>query len=159
MVTLHVGPGTFQPVRVEKIAEHRMLPERFEIAPDAAEAINRARSEGRRIIAVGTTSVRTLETAAREERSPRARKLRLFIYPGFVFRIVDSDYHELSFAEVDAFDACFRICRKGTGPGSISVGGGAPIPFLQLRRRDVHSSWKRQRIHVCLTIERHAYEQ
>ena len=91
MVTLHVGPGTFQPVRVEKIVEHRMLPERFEIAPDAAEEINRARSEGRRIIAVGTTSVRTLETAAQAGGTVAAGEgsSRLFIYPGFVFRIVD----------------------------------------------------------------------
>jgi len=91
MVTLHVGPGTFQPVRVEKIAEHRMLPERFEIAPDAAEAINRAKREGRRIIAVGTTSVRTLETAAQEDGmvAPGEGSSRLFIYPGFVFTIVD----------------------------------------------------------------------
>jgi S-adenosylmethionine:tRNA ribosyltransferase-isomerase len=87
MVTLHVGPGTFQPVRAEKIAEHRMLPERFEIAPDAAEAINRAKREGRRIIAVGTTSA-PLETA-REENGAAKQKLQLFIYPGFVFRIVD----------------------------------------------------------------------
>jgi S-adenosylmethionine:tRNA ribosyltransferase-isomerase len=91
MVTLHVGPGTFQPVRVEKIAEHRMLPERFEIAPDAAEAINRAKREGRRIIAVGTTSVRTLETAARGDGTVASGEgsSRLFIYPGFVFRTVD----------------------------------------------------------------------
>jgi S-adenosylmethionine:tRNA ribosyltransferase-isomerase len=91
MVTLHVGPGTFQPVRVEKIVEHRMLPERYEIAPDAAEAINRAKREGRRIIAVGTTSVRTLETAAQEDGMVASGEgsSRLFIYPGFVFRIVD----------------------------------------------------------------------
>jgi S-adenosylmethionine:tRNA ribosyltransferase-isomerase len=91
MVTLHVGPGTFQPVRVEKITEHRMLPERYEIAPDAAEAINRAKREGRRVIAVGTTSVRTLETAAQEDGMVASGEgsSRLFIYPGFVFRIVD----------------------------------------------------------------------
>jgi len=91
MVTLHVGPGTFQPVRVEKIVEHRMLPERFEIAPDAAEAINCAKREGRRIIAVGTTSVRTLETVAQGDGTISAGEgsSRLFIYPGFVFRIVD----------------------------------------------------------------------
>lgn len=91
MVTLHVGPGTFQPVRVEKITEHRMLPERYEIAPDAAEVINRAKSGGRRVIAVGTTSVRTLETAAQEDGMVASGEgsSRLFIYPGFVFRIVD----------------------------------------------------------------------
>lgn len=91
MVTLHVGPGTFQPVRVERIVEHRMLPERFEIAPDAAEAINLAKREGRRIVAVGTTSVRTLETAAQKDGTVAAGEgsSRLFIYPGFEFRVVD----------------------------------------------------------------------
>ncbi len=64
IVTLHVGPGTFQPVRTDIIAEHRMLPERYEITRDAAASINRAKAGGRRVIAVGTTSVRTLETAA-----------------------------------------------------------------------------------------------
>ena len=70
-----------------------MLPERFEIAPDAADAINLARSEGRRIIAVGTTSVRTLETAAQggEEGTVAAGQgsSRLFIHPGFIFKAVD----------------------------------------------------------------------
>jgi len=91
MVTLHVGPGTFQPVRVEMIAEHTMLPERYDITPDAAAAINLAKREGRRIIAVGTTSVRTLETVAQEDGtiSSGEGSSRLFIYPGFVFRIVD----------------------------------------------------------------------
>jgi S-adenosylmethionine:tRNA ribosyltransferase-isomerase len=58
-VTLHVGPGTFQPVRSELIAGHRMLPERYSIPEQAASTINCARTEGRRVIAVGTTSVRT----------------------------------------------------------------------------------------------------
>lgn len=91
MVTLHIGPGTFQPVRVEKIAEHKMPPERFAISPDAADAINRAKREGRRIIAVGTTSVRTLETAARGDGTVAAGQgsSRLYIYPGFVFKTVD----------------------------------------------------------------------
>ena len=91
MITLHVGPGTFQPVRATNIAEHRMHPERFTIPVEAAGRINRARSEGRRIIAVGTTSVRTLETSAQADGNVRAGEgtSELFIYPGYRFRAVD----------------------------------------------------------------------
>ena len=63
-ITLHVGYGTFQPVRVDRVEEHRMEAEEYTISEPAAEAINRARDEGRRIIAVGTTTTRTLEAAA-----------------------------------------------------------------------------------------------
>jgi S-adenosylmethionine:tRNA ribosyltransferase-isomerase len=91
MITLHVGPGTFQPVREANISEHRMHPERFTIPADAAERINRARSEGRRIVAVGTTSVRTLETPAQADGTVHAGEgsSELFIYPGYRFRAVD----------------------------------------------------------------------
>jgi S-adenosylmethionine:tRNA ribosyltransferase-isomerase len=90
-VTLHVGPGTFQPVRAEIITDHRMLPEKFEVSELAAEAINRAKAEGRRIIAIGTTSVRTIESAASETGTVRAGSgsSELFIYPGYRFRITD----------------------------------------------------------------------
>ena len=91
VITLHVGPGTFQPVRATNIAEHRMHPERFDIPVEAAGLINRARSEGRRIIAVGTTSVRTLETSAQADGNVHAGEgsSELFIYPGYRFRAVD----------------------------------------------------------------------
>ncbi len=90
-VTLHVGPGTFQPVRADRIVEHRMLPEEYAISTDAAQRINRAKNEGRRVIAVGTTSVRTLETAARASGTVAAGggQSDLFIYPGFEFRVTD----------------------------------------------------------------------
>jgi len=64
-VTLHVGMGTFQPVRVEEVTEHQMHPEAYEVSPPAAASLNRAIGEGRRIVAVGTTSVRVLEHCAR----------------------------------------------------------------------------------------------
>ena len=89
-ITLHVGPGTFQPVRADRISDHRMPPERYAITPEAAAAINRAKSEGRRVIAVGTTSVRTIETAASEGTVVSGSGVsRLFIYPGYAFRIID----------------------------------------------------------------------
>ncbi len=92
-LTLHVGAGTFQPVRVERIAEHRMHSEHYEVSEATALAVNEARATGRRVIAVGTTSLRALESAA--DRSPEARVLAganetaLFITPGYRFRIVD----------------------------------------------------------------------
>jgi S-adenosylmethionine:tRNA ribosyltransferase-isomerase len=90
-VTLHVGPGTFQPVRADVVAEHRMPPERYEVSSDAAAAINRARGEGRRVIAVGTTSVRTIETAASGGGTvvPGEGASGLFIHPGYRFIITD----------------------------------------------------------------------
>jgi S-adenosylmethionine:tRNA ribosyltransferase-isomerase len=90
-VTLHVGPGTFQPVRTDLITEHRMLPEQYEISVEAAAAINRTRAEGRRVIAVGTTSVRAIETAASGAGAVVAGKgtSDLFIHPGYCFTVTD----------------------------------------------------------------------
>jgi S-adenosylmethionine:tRNA ribosyltransferase-isomerase len=90
-VTLHVGPGTFQPVRSEMISEHRMLPERYSVPEHAASSIGRARAEHRRVIGVGTTSVRTLETAARNNGviAPGEGSSELFIYPGYRFAAID----------------------------------------------------------------------
>jgi S-adenosylmethionine:tRNA ribosyltransferase-isomerase len=90
-VTLHVGPGTFQPVRVDNIAEHRMLPEQYIIPENTAVRINRAKEEGRRVIAIGTTSVRTLESAADADGTVVAGggSSELFIYPGYAFKVID----------------------------------------------------------------------
>ena len=91
-VTLHVGIGTFKPVKVDDISEHRMDVERYEISEEAAERLNRALEEKRPIVAVGTTSVRTLETAVRagDGRFVAGREeTAMFITPGFEFRAVD----------------------------------------------------------------------
>ncbi len=90
-VTLHVGPGTFQPVRSDRIVEHRMLPEHYSISLVAASEINKARAENRRVIAVGTTSVRTIETACRSNGSVIAGEgaSKLFIYPGYEFKVTN----------------------------------------------------------------------
>lgn len=90
-VLLHVGLGTFRPVKVENITEHHMHSEYYEIDEKAAEAINRAKKEGRRIIAVGTTSVRTLESAADENGfvKPTKANTEIFIYPPYKFKCVD----------------------------------------------------------------------
>ncbi len=90
-VTLHVGAGTFQPVRSDNLAEHRMHAERYDIPPETAAAIATARGTGSRIIAVGTTSLRALESAAAEtgDIRPGSGETRLFITPGYAFRVVD----------------------------------------------------------------------
>jgi S-adenosylmethionine:tRNA ribosyltransferase-isomerase len=86
-----VGYGTFQPVRVEKVEDHRLESERFAIAPAAADAIQRARVDGRRVVAVGTTTTRTLEAVALANGGRVVADqgtTDLFIYPGFEFRVV-----------------------------------------------------------------------
>ena len=90
-VLLHVGLGTFRPVKAEDLSEHHMHSEYYEISEDAAEKINRAKREGRRIIAVGTTSVRTLESAADENGfvKPVKGNTEIFIYPPYRFKCVD----------------------------------------------------------------------
>lgn len=91
-ITLHVGLGTFQPIRAEVVEEHKIHRESYSISPEAAEKIQNARDASRRIVAVGTTTVRTLEFAAR--RSPDGRittqsgEADIFIYPGFDFRVI-----------------------------------------------------------------------
>ncbi|MGA8300640.1 MAG: tRNA preQ1(34) S-adenosylmethionine ribosyltransferase-isomerase QueA, partial [Terriglobales bacterium] len=93
-ITLHVGLGTFQPIRVENVEDHKLHRESYEISESAANAISDAKSAGRRIVAIGTTTVRTLEFAARQAGEPRIHPGRgeaeIFIYPGHKFRIVDA---------------------------------------------------------------------
>ena len=109
-ITLHIGLGTFQPVRTEKVEDHKLHREQYEIPEEAAQAINRAKAEGRRVVAVGTTTVRTLEYAAEcaaefaekfpeklaaqrtsENRVEAGRgEADVFIYPGYRFHIVDA---------------------------------------------------------------------
>jgi S-adenosylmethionine:tRNA ribosyltransferase-isomerase len=90
-VTLHVGYGTFKPVRTDVVEQHIVDPEHFEIGEAAADRIARARSEGRRIVAVGTTTVRALESAGRDGTVRAGRGVTdLFIHPGHEFRFVDA---------------------------------------------------------------------
>jgi S-adenosylmethionine:tRNA ribosyltransferase-isomerase len=91
-VTLHVGLGTFQPVRVEKVEEHKLHSEPYSISEEAASKIGRAQAESRRIVAVGTTTVRTLESAVQPSGEVRAGpgEATLFIYPGYKFQVVNA---------------------------------------------------------------------
>lgn len=91
-ITLHVGYGTFVPVRVSDIRDHQIHSERFHISEQNARLISQAKKEGRRIVAVGTTTVRTLEYTARQDGGlgPGFGVCDLFIYPGFEFKIIDA---------------------------------------------------------------------
>jgi S-adenosylmethionine:tRNA ribosyltransferase-isomerase len=91
-VTLHVGPGTFKPVTTERVEDHQMGGEVFHVSEDTANAITQTKHLGGRVLAVGTTVVRTLETVMKEkgEMVPMSGESRLFIMPGFEFKIVDA---------------------------------------------------------------------
>ena len=97
-VVLHVGPGTFQPVKVERVEDHKVAAEWFVVPEETATAIRQARRDGLRVVAVGTTTTRALETAAIPERivSARTGETSLVIVPGYGFRVVDaliSNFH------------------------------------------------------------------
>lgn len=90
-ITLHVGLGTFQPVRVERVEEHKLHSESYSISEEAAATVNRALSRKRRVVAIGTTTVRTLEYAAQQGSGhikPGSGEANFFIYPGFKFEVV-----------------------------------------------------------------------
>jgi S-adenosylmethionine:tRNA ribosyltransferase-isomerase len=91
-ITHHVGYATFQPVRVERVEEHRIEAEHYEITTAAAQTINAAKAAGQRVLAIGTTATRALESAANADGTVRAeqRATELFIYPGYQFKIVDA---------------------------------------------------------------------
>ena len=92
-ITLHVGPGTFQPVKTENLAAHTMHEEQFEISGETARAVNDAKTSGRRVIAVGTTTMRALETVAAQHSGKvhkTIEKTGIFIHPPFSFQIVDA---------------------------------------------------------------------
>ncbi|MBR0382807.1 MAG: tRNA preQ1(34) S-adenosylmethionine ribosyltransferase-isomerase QueA [Eubacterium sp.] len=90
-ITLHVGLGTFRPVKVEDVTEHHMHSEYYRVSPEAADLINKTRAEGGRIISVGTTSTRTLESVADENGKivPGSGQTDIFIYPGYRFKAID----------------------------------------------------------------------
>lgn len=90
-VTLHVGLGTFRPVKVDEITDHHMHSEFYQIGEEAAEKINRAKENGHRVICVGTTSCRTIESAADENGHMEAKSgwTEIFIYPGYRFKVLD----------------------------------------------------------------------
>ncbi len=138
-ITLHVGYGTFQPVRVDRIEDHRMEAERYTISEPVAQAINRARDEGRRIIAVGTTTTRTLEAAAAAGGRPchgRDRGDGPFHLPGICLSNRRGPADQLPPPAIVAAAAGLGVCRSRARAGRVCGGHRGRLPVLQLRRRD-----------------------
>lgn len=90
-ILLHVGLGTFRPVKVDNVEEHAMHSEYYRVSHEAAERINRAKGQGRRVIAVGTTASRTLESVTKENGRVEGKEgwTDIYIYPGYTFKILD----------------------------------------------------------------------
>ena len=132
-VTLHVGYGTFKPVRVQRIEDHVVDPESFVVPVPAAAALTRARRERRRIIAVGTTTARVLESLAAgedEEIEAQQGETDLFIRPGHMFRLIDGLITNFHLPQVVAADAGRDVCRPGGRARGLSRSRGARIPVL-----------------------------
>ena len=91
-MTLHVGLGTFRPVKAENLQEHHMHSEYYQVTQEAADKINRAHENGHRVVCVGTTSCRTVESAADENGRMKAccGNTEIFIYPGYRFKVLDA---------------------------------------------------------------------
>ena len=140
-VTLHVGLGTFAPLRVERVDEVRLHRERYSISAETADAVNRARSEQRRIVAVGTTVVRTLEAAAQRAGSaplaPHSAETDIFISPGFEFQRGRRTPNQFSSSAVEPADAGKRLCGAGARAGRLSARCRKPLSFFQLWRLHV----------------------
>ena len=140
-LTLHVGAGTFAPVRTERIEDHELHAEWLEVSAATCAAVERCRKRGGRVVAVGTTSVRALETAARGGTlAPFAGESRLFIYPGFEFRVVDAMVTNFHLPESSLLMlVCAFAGPRGNARG-LSARRRAALSLLQLWRRDVRDA-------------------
>ena len=121
-ITLHVGYGTFQPVRTERVEEHRIEAEWYDVDAAAAQAVNAALDEGRRVVAVGTTTTRTLEAVAAANGGRLVAgvgQTGLFIYPGFSFPGDQRAGDELPSAAVVAADARRGVRRPRPRAGGV----------------------------------------
>ena len=140
-VTLHVGAGTFQPVRSARIDEHVMHGERYAVPAETVAAIEQARASGGRVVAVGTTSLRALESAAAGGKLVAGSgETRLFVTPGYRVSGRGAPAHQFSPAALDVADAGGGLRRPRPRPARLSARRGAALPVLQLRRRHVHRS-------------------
>jgi len=121
-VTLHVGMGTFMPVKVDNIAEHTMHEEWYELGTEAVEAINTARAEGRRVVAVGTTSVRVLESAARRRMPLESHEAwtNIFLYPPAQFMATDALITNFHLPKSTLLMLVSAFCQPG-GKGGIDI--------------------------------------
>ena len=135
-VTLHVGAGTFQPVRVDDIEEHEMHAEYLEVPEPACAAINAARAAGGRVIAVGTTVVRSLETAAgggSRALRPYRGATRIFIKPGYRFRVVDAMVTNFHLPESTLVDALLGVRGQRPAARGLRARDRGALSVFQLR--------------------------
>ena len=139
-VTLHVGPGTFKPVTVENIEEHRMDAEWYEISEQSAEHINRAKAEGRRIVAVGTTAVRTLEASSNQKGVVKAGSgdTLSIHHPWLSVQSRGCHAHQLSLPKNHPHHACLSPSRPRKNPRRLPRSRQRAISLLQLWRRHAH---------------------
>ena len=146
-ITLHVGLGTFAPLRVERLDDVRLHRERYSLSAPAAEAVNRAACEGRRIVAVGTTVVRTLEhcalQAAGAALKPHSGETEIFISPGFQFRLVGALLTNFHLPQSSLLMLVSAFAGREPVLAAYRHAVAAEVPLLQL--------W---RLHVCPVIER-----
>jgi S-adenosylmethionine:tRNA ribosyltransferase-isomerase len=142
-ITLHVGLGTFQPVRVDRVEDHRLHREPYEISTDAAKTINRALDAGRRVVAVGTTTVRTLEYAEGQSRDGRVQAGRgeadIFIHPGYEFRIVGA---LLTNFHLPQSTLLMLVCAFG-----------GKVPVLEAYRHAVEQKYRFYSYGDCMFVE------
>ena len=135
-VTLHVGLGTFQPVRSERVEEHQLHAESYSISSEAAGKIERARKESRRIVAVGTTTVRTLEFAAQQnagEVCAGSGEANLFIYPGYKFQVVHALLTNFHLPESTLLMLVCALGGKENVMRAYAARGSRALPVLFLR--------------------------
>lgn len=135
-VTLHVGLGTFRPVKVDEITDHKMHAEHYELSETTAALINRTRETGGRVIAVGTTSCRTLESVGLREGRVEASEgwTDIFIYPGYSFQVIDGLITNFHLPESTLIMLVSAFCRLRPYDGGLPSCGGAAVPLFQLRR-------------------------
>jgi S-adenosylmethionine:tRNA ribosyltransferase-isomerase len=140
-ITLNIGLGTFRPVKVQDTKDHVMHSETFTVSQEAADTLNKAKSEGRRIIAIGTTSVRTLEAEFAKEGHfypTEEEATAIFIQPGYAYKAVDALITNFHLPEEHLGDARQRLHGKEMDPSLLPRGDPREVPFLLLRRCDVH---------------------
>ena len=139
-VTLHVGLGTFRPVSVEDIQDHKMHSEHYYMPQATADLINKTKARGGRVIAVGTTSCRTIESVAQREGrfQESAGWTDIFLYPGCTLPGGGRPHHQFPPAGEHADYAGFRLGRPGERPARLQRGRPGALPLLQLWRRHVH---------------------
>ena len=150
-VTLHVGAGTFQPVDVDDLSQHRMHVESFSIPPSAVRAMATAKSRGSKVVAIGTTSLRALESAANVHGALHAgdAETRSSSLLATAFGCRRSPAHQLSSAALDAADACACVCWLSAHPQRVRTRHRRTISILQLRRRHAARSRDRRRQRIA----------